>query len=154
MKIFTVVFVLALICGLNIFDHWYLSKTLTSCEQIVLDSQQQRVKLETANQAIKCAISSQEITRLQAQRISTLEIGLTKYTEELALVRQQNGLLEKALETAATQIKNLVDDNSKLEADLDAAAQELRELNTELLRIKEALADKIAELEKLRKVEP
>lgn len=154
MKIFTFVFILTLTCGLSVLDHCYLSKTLVSCDQIALDNQRQLVNIENANQAIKFATSTQEITRLQAKRISVLETGLTKYTEELALARQQNGLLGKALETAATQIKELADSNSKLETELDAASQQLKTLTDELLRTKEALADKITELEKLRKTEP
>jgi chromosome segregation ATPase len=154
MKIFTLVFILTLAGGLSVLDHCYLSKTLVSCDQIALDNQRQLVNIENANQAIKFATSTQEITRLQAKRISVLETGLTKYTEELALARQQNGLLGKALETAATQIKELADSNSKLETELDAASQQLKTLTDELLRTKEALADKITELEKLRKVEP
>jgi len=154
MKIFTLVFILTLAGGLSVLDHCYLSKTLVSCDQIALDNQRQLVNIENANQAIKFATSTQEITRLQAKRISVLETGLTKYTEELALARQQNGLLGKALETAATQIKELADSNSKLETELDAASQQLKTLTDELLRTKEALADKITELEKLRKTEP
>jgi chromosome segregation ATPase len=135
-------------------DNYQIRQELEFCKNITKDNCREVQKLNTTTERICFTASLQDIIVSQANRVSMLEGNLNKYTEELAVVRQQSVLLETALETAATQIKTLVDDNSKLQAELDAKTQELKTLNNALLRVKEELADKITEIEKLKKEQP
>jgi chromosome segregation ATPase len=135
-----------LAAGLVVLDHFRTSVALGRLETETFYVTAQAEDIIKAQRALEYAAVSQEVVKIQTQRVVKLETMLDKYAAAYVELNNQAQLLNAAVESAAQQIKDLVDDNSKLEAELDASSAEIEAAKAELERVKQLMEVQALEL--------
>lgn len=133
-------------CGLVVLDHYRTTIALDRLENESFYVTAEAKDIIEAQKAIEFATVSQEVVKIQTQRVVKLEAMLDRYAAAYVELNAQAERLNAAVESAAEQIKDLVEDNSKLEAELDASSAELEAATTELERVKQLMEVQALEL--------
>jgi predicted RNase H-like nuclease (RuvC/YqgF family) len=111
-------------------------------------------EMDVAQASQNYASVTQEVLRADSRRLVKLEDLVDKYT---VVLREQYAQLETysaALESAASQIQDLIDDNSKAEAELDANLSLIEQLKADLSKLQQTVNEKTREIEELKKLIP